>query len=656
MQIKIVDSWLREFLETKADAKLVARELSLRAVSVDRLEKIDQDYIYDIEVTTNRPDLMNILGIAKEAAAALSEEGIWAKFTPPKIPNVTDGNISFPIEIKNDKNLVNRIMAIVLEVEIGKSPKYIQDRLEASGVRSLNNVVDVTNYVMREIGHPAHVFDYDLLTSRKMIIRQSKKGETITTLDDKKYSLFGGDIIADDGQGQIIDLLGVMGIKNSVVNDKTRRILFFLDNNNPLNIRKTSMSLGIRTEAAVINEKGIDPEVLEDGFKRGVELYQKIAKGKVVSKILDIYPNKPKTKTIKISNKKINSIIGVPITLSKSTEILQKLGFGVNALSDSLEVKVPTERLNDIKIDEDIIEEVARVYGYHKLPSVIPSFSSGEPALYSNNFYFEERIKNALKYWGFTEVYTYSLISEDLYDGPVEKAVKLKNPLTEDMAYLRNSLVPSLLEVVGNNKGREEVRIFEMSNIYNEKLNDLSTSSGQVLPMETLTLSGILKKKNASFFEVKGVLEQLFEDLGIGSYKFRKRDQSPGAEIIVGGKNAGYIEILNQNLVDFELNLNEILKHATNKKTYKPLAKFPQVLEDITFVLGEEISTEDVINEIGLQSFLIRDVTLKDRYKNSKTFHIVYQSEEKNLTNKEVSEIREQIIKSISEKFGAKVK
>lgn len=645
MNIKIVDSWLREFLDTKATSYEIARELSLTSVSVDRIEKISDDEIYDIEVTTNRPDLMSVRAIAKEAGAVMEKP--IAKFKDIKIPKAPPANISFPIEIINDPKLVNRIMAVVMEVEIGDSPKEIKERLEKSGIRSLNNLIDVTNYVMREIGHPSHVFDYDLLNTKKIIIRESKKGEELTTLDGKKYRLFGGDIIADNGKSEIIDLLGVMGTKNSVVQKSTKRILFFLDNNNLKKIRNTSMNLGIRTEAAVINEKGIDPELMEDAFNRGVELYQKIAKGKVISKVLDIYPNKSKTNNIKVSIEKMNKIIGVEVPVTKSMDILEKLGFKVKNSGNILEIIVPTIRSNEVLIEEDIIEEIARVYGYHKLPSIIPGFLNNKNTPYLNTFNLEQRVKNAFKYWGFTEVYSYSLISEDLFDGPIEKAIKLKNPLIQDLEYLRNSLVPSLLQVVNNNKTRESIKIFELSNIY-RKTNDL--------PEERLMLSAVLKRNDISFYEVKGILENLFEDLGIKNYKFKNRSDGRGANVSLGNDELGYIEILNNNIIDFELSFEALLKHATLKKTYKQLAKFPPIVEDITFVLDEQINTEDVIEEIKLQSFLITEVSLKDQFENAKTFHIIYQATDKNLTNEEVREIRNQIIKSVSEKFNATVK
>lgn len=648
MNIKIVDSWLREYLDTKASTRDIARELSLTSASVERIERVNNEEVYDIEITTNRPDLMSVIGIAKETSVALFEQKTPAKYNPPKLPNAPQADISFPIEILNDSKLVNRIMAVVIEVEIGDSPKYIKDRLEASGIRSLNNVIDVTNYVMREIGHPCHVFDFDLLNTKKMVIRESKPGEVLTTLDGRQYRLTGGDIVADDGKGEIIDLLGIMGTANSVVQKNTKRILFFLDNNNPRYIRQTSMNLGIRTEAAIINEKGVDPELMEQAFKRGVELYQKIANGKIVSKTVDIYPNKVKTHLIKVHASKINEVVGVEISLAKSTQILEGLRFKVKKIKDTLEIEVPTIRVNDVINQEDIIEEIARIYGYHKIPSQIPTFSNNKTVSYANRFYFEEKVKNAFKYWGYTEVYTYSLVSEDLYEGPIEKAVKIKNPLNEDSVYLRNSIVPSLLQIIENNKNKEIIKIFELANTYHRKEGSL--------PEETLKLSGAIKNQSVSFFEAKGLIEQLFEDLGIKNYKFKQRKESLGAEVLIENANIGYIEILDNSTLDFELDFEIILKNSNLKKIYKPLAKFPPVIEDLTLVLDDAINTEDVISEIKLQSFLILDVNLKDKYENSRTFHITYQAQDKNLTNKEAAEIREKIITAVTEKFRALVK
>jgi len=649
MNIKILDSWLREYLKTSAKPADIAKHLSLSSVSVERLERKAEDYIYDIEVTTNRPDLMSVVGLARETAAALAEQGIEAEFKKNSLENRNQGK-DFPVKIEAESNLVNRICAVVMDVAVKDSPKKIKDRLEASGIRSLNNLIDVTNYVMREIGHPVHVFDFDKLNAEKLTIRKSKKGESLVTLDKKQYSLLGGDIVMEDSNGRIVDLLGIMGLENSVVGENTKKILLFLDNTDPTLIRKTSMELGIRSEAAVLNEKGVDPELAMPALLRGIELYKGAADGKVSSSVLDIYPNPPKKHEIKVSLEKISRVIGEAIPEDKCRRILRKLDFEVTDRTDKLLVKVPSFRLLDVKIEEDIIEEIARVYGYQRLPSILPPLNENlKFTRFETAFYWERRVKEALKYFGFTEVYTYSLVSEDLYDGPIENALTLKNPLSSDMTFLRSSLIPSLLEVLGKNKGREEIKIFEIACVYKKRQKDL--------PEEKLLLSGALKKPNVSFFEAKGILEALFEDLGIKGIKFKKRlDGAGGAEITRGKDYLGYIEPVSADIIDFELDFEKATSFSTLKKVYNPIGKFPPISEDLAVILKPDISTIDVAEEIKTTDPLIVNVSLLDRFEDIRTFHIVFQSTERNITKGDVGKVREKIKKRLIEMFQANFK
>lgn len=645
MNIRITDSHLREFLKTKASASEIAKNLSLTSVSVEKLEKIAGDFVYEIEVTTNRVDLMSVVGLAREASVILPEFGIDASFSPPKYSKPKTLG-SEKIEIENDPKLVKRICATVIEVKIGESPKFIKERLENAGIRSLNNLVDVTNYLMREIGHPAHVFDFDKLGG-KIKITASQGGELIETLDDKKHRLFAGDIIAVNERGEVVDLLGIMGLKNSVVSDNTKRILLFLDNNDPTSIRKTSMNQAIRTEAAVLNEKGVDPNLALDALYRGIELYEKYADGKVVSEIIDIYEEKPKTNTIKISFEKINKLIGEAVPNNGSAAILRKLGFEVKETKAGLEVKPPSFRTNDVKIEEDLVEEIARVYGYHRIQSILPPLKATPPvSLTGDSFYWEDRVKLAMKYWGFTEVYSYSMVSEGLFEGMLEDALKIANPLSVDLLYMRKTLVPSLLAVVKENKSTENIKIFELSNVYQKRAGSL--------PLEKLKFAGVMKGK-AIFFEIKGLIEAIFEDLGIKNFKFVKReDEMIGADILINNRKAGDIEVLDNNFIDFELDFEEIVKNASLSKKYSPITKFPPVIEDLSISLNENISTEEIIQEIKSTNELVSDVSLFDQFADKRTFHITYQDPSKNLTNQEVSEIREKIKKNLTEKFQVK--
>ena len=696
MNIKILDSWLREFVKTNATPAQIAEKLSLSSVSVERIEKFKDDYVYDIEITTNRVDLMSLVGLARETAAVLSHNGISAKFTPPNFPNFPNlPNTSESIAIHNDPSLVNRVAAVVMEVTVKQSPPHIKSRLESTDIRSLNNLIDITNYVMRVTGHPTHVFDFDRLNTKTLTIRESKPGEEIVTLDKKTLKLPGGDVVAENDKGEIVDLLGVMGLENSVVTASTKRILFFIDNVVPHRIRKTSMSLALRSEAAVINEKGVDPELMTEALHLGIKLFEALADGKIISEIVDIYPNKPKIKICTVLEEQINKVIGVTIPVKNSVKILESLDFSVilgseatpesqtnttkrnsgQARMTKLEVTPPSFRANDIQIPEDLIEEIARIYGYHNIPNSLPPFTAAEPYLLGKNqFYWENLTKNLLKDWGFTEVYTYPMVSEDMYEGPLDTAVTIQNPLSDDMVYMRRTLVPSLLKVINGNKNHETIKIFEIANVYHKRQHDL--------PHELLRLAGVIKKPHVSFHEAKGIIEQLLTAMGIGHTVFKPHERGgEGTSIYLdlsrhSGEEQnddsrirkerdsgqarmtylGDIEILSDNLLNFELDFVVLLQLATLQKTYKPVSKFPPVVEDLAIIADVTVSTGDLMETIKKQHTLITDVSLLDKYHDTRTFHIIYQSYQKNLTDEEVGEIRKKILKVLKEKFNARLK
>lgn len=650
MNIKILDSWIREYLKTRATPKEFAKAMSLTSVSIERVEKHGADFVYDIEVTTNRIDVASVIGLAREAGAVLPQFGIPATFMPPKLKIPTE-KITDPVSltIQNNDRLVNRICAVVMEVNVKDSPKIIKERLETSDIRSINNIVDVTNYVMRVIGHPTHVFDYDLLKTKTLVIRESRNKERIKTLDGKEYVLTGGDIVAEDGIGNIVDLLGVMGLENSVVNEKTKRIVYFIDNVDAQKIRKTSMQHGIRTEAAQLNEKTVDPNASYDALLFGIELYKQIAGAKLISNIIDIYPNKPKEKTVTVPKTRINSVIDVDIPERTILQILSNLGFTPSVSNEKIDVLVPSYRSDDISIPEDIIEEIARVYGYHNIPNSLPPVTLSSAVNIHNDFFWETRVKNALKYWGFVETYTYPIVSETMYEGPIEDAVTLSNPLGEEFAFMRETLVPNLLQVVEENKNYDSFNIFEIGNVYKKKLGNL--------PEQIITLAGVVKQKNSAFYRAKGSIEQLLSDIGINDLQFKPSVKGGlGASVSIGKEYIGEIEVLDDELVNFELNFQKILACANNKKIFTQLAKHPAIIEDITCVFEEDILTGDIIETIITQSKLVKSVNLITKYKDTKTFRILYQDPQKNLTTDEVAEIRGKIVHALVKKHRATLK
>lgn len=649
MNILIPNNWLKEHLKTNATPQEFAREMSLTSVSIERIEKVGDDFVFDIEITTNRPDLMSIAGIAREASAVLPQSGFTAKFIQQSFKDPAKTVLKNELlTIGYDKALTNRILAVVIDVNLHNSPEIIRDRLEKTGIRSINNIVDVTNYIMRELGHPTHAFDYDRLETHTLNIRESKNGERLKTLDGKEYLLPGGDIIADNGKGEIVDLLGIMGCENIAITPDTKRIVLFINNTDRHKIRKTSMSLGIRTEAAVLNEKGVDPGVGMPTLLRGIELYKEIANGEVVGEIIDIYPVPHKQKKVTIAKEKIDSVIGVEISDKVIKEILTNLGFEVSGSDNNFEITIPSTRVNDVDIPEDIIEEVARVYGYSKIPNVLPNLP--HQAYYhqdNNEFYWTEKLKEAFVYWGFNEIYTYSMVAEELFDGPIDRAVGLKNPLTEDRSYLRNSLTPSILEVARLNKNRENLKLFEIANVY------LKQPKG--LPHEILHLAGIIKHDNATFFESKGVVEQVFHILGISDYSFsRREDGIDGAVIKFGKQKIGTIEIEGDETT-FELDIQELLKYATSHKKYKEPTKFPPAIEDVRIEASPHYTFKEIADIISSQDDRVKEVSLLDVYQSKKTFRIVFMDRTKNLTAEDITPMREKIYKALEDNFKAKI-
>lgn len=587
MQILIPDSWLREFIETDATPKQIQKALSLCGPSVDRLHKKGNDFVYDIEVTTNRVDMMSVVGIARECAAILPRFGHSAKLKSQiKNSKVQINSKVQYLNVKVDKNLCQRFSTALIEnIKVGESPKIIKDRLELCGLRSLNNVIDISNYLMLEMGQPVHTFDYDKIAKHKMVLRESKKGEEIVTLDNKRFLLNGGDIVIEDGDKKLIDLCGIMGGLNSAVDENTKNVLLFVQIYEPTHIRKTSMSLAQRTDAAVLFEKGLATENVLLTMQRGIEMF-----GGTKETVLDILNVKEETKIVKLNQLDL----GVDIKQAEIKNILDSLGFRV----DGSRVTVPWWRKPDINISEDLVEEVARIYGYHNLPSVLMAGKLPKPS-YDKTFFWESKIKSALSHWGFTETYTYSLVDKDT-------GLKLKNPLSTDWTYLRTNLTNSHLKIIAENLGRvPELNFFEIANVY--------------LPLEELHL--IISSTNKDYVRFKGILEALEKEL------VTKID---------------YQIITHDVCLTCEINLREVLRSASTIKQFTPISKFSPIIEDINITLTE--SYDKLIAKIKSVSPLIKNIEFIEKYGNKLTLRITYHDNNQQLSNLDIVDIRKKVM------------
>jgi phenylalanyl-tRNA synthetase beta chain len=664
MNILILDSWLREYLKTEAKPEEIGRYLSLSSQSVERITKTHtNDFLYDIEVTSNRPDAFSVYGIARELAAVLPQYSLKAKLLPipgaeKPIPKVKK---PLPLKVKiTDNSLVPRFTALIFDnVKIKPSSKMVQERLERSGIRALNNVIDISNYLMLELGQPMHTFDYDKILKAEMLVRQAKAGEKITTLDGQVRLLPAGTIIIEDGEGRIIDLCGIMGGKNSEVDEKTKRVLLFIQTYDPISIRRSCQGLAFRTEAASRFEKGIDPEGVIIAMRRAVKLFEEWCEAKVGSKLYDIYPKPQKPYSINLEKSHSDKLLGVEIKLTEAKETLESLGFEIQVKDEVIIAKVPHWRYGDITIPEDLVEEIARIHGYHNLPNVLPPISFPQKPL--PILELEDKLKTGLKYWGLSETPTYSLTSpltQKKAGISPEGLLRVANPLSEEWRVLRTSLLPSLLEVVAQNIVFPTVRIFEIANVY-------LPQGKSKLPDERSRLGVMLV--DSDFLEAKGLAEAIFENFNVSGGRFvpaetEEKITSPQktADILVGKELVGRVgEVsqavlgefgINRPVAFLDLDLVILEKFVTLIKTYQPISKYPPIIEDFSFVVPPQTPAAEIVQLIKQTSSLIKSAELIDQFDNSRTFRITYQSLERSLTDKEVGKIREKIIQNLEKK------
>ncbi|MBU1472651.1 phenylalanine--tRNA ligase subunit beta [Patescibacteria group bacterium] len=667
MNILVPDNWLREYLKTKATPDEIKEYLSLCGPSVERINKVSDEIVYDIEVTGNRPDSMSVAGIAREAAVILPRFGIKASLVgDPYQEQTVFPKIVRPrlkLKIITDPALNPRWTSVVFDnVKIGASPEWLKKQLDLIGVRSLNNVIDITNYLMHAYGQPAHVFDYNQIGKASMTLRLSKKGEVLTTLDGKRRILPGGDIVIEDGTGKLIDLCGIMGGENSSVKSATTNVVLFLQTYDPARIRKTAMTIALHTEAATLFEKGTDTELVLPVFIQAISLIRQLAQANIAGDVLDLYPRPYKPPRISVRKEKLSSYIGARVDDTQIKDILSDLGFKPQCTNDAVSVRVPSYR-RDVTIDVDIIEEIARIYGYRHIHGKLPE---GEPPVVipDMKLAWEEEIKIRLRDWGYTELYTYSMISEDLMDAfglNKAKAYKIANPLSQDWVYMRPHLFPSIFEAVRQNlKLTNELRVFELSMAYQYRSDDL--------PLEIPTL--IVVWTGDKFLEAKGLGEAIFALFGIPLPQ-EPEDGGNQPFDIYGSKclrlgsfgslgelcpaflaKAGVQSPLTQLYLDFV----KLVEKANPVKTYTPISKYPESYEDLAFIVPPGTHIWPMIQVLSKVDPLIKHISLMDSFNQTRTLHIIYHDPRKNLTDDDIRPVREKLLKVAAEKFQSVLK
>ena len=633
------------------------------------------DALIEFELTSNRPDCRSMIGIAREAAVT-----IGSKLKYPEI-EVKESNeeIDFSINIEN-KDLCRRYAArIVKDVKIQPSPYWMQRKLIEAGVRPINNIVDITNYVMLELGQPLHAFDLNQVSTGKIVVKNASEGEKFTTLDDVERTLDKDMLVISNGE-KAIALAGVMGGANSEITNETTSILIESANFKSENIRSTSKKLGLRTEASARYEKGIDLNLVEDAVNRVAQLIEMLGAGTVLKGIVDEYPTKQEVKKLVVNPQRINALLGVDVPMDQFVSILESLEFKCNLQSsDKLEIEVPSFRL-DMEQDADVLEEIARIYGFENIPAASLEGNSTAGAKTPKQK-FMDTIKNTSVAIGLNEILTYSFVSPrgvDKINLPQDdkkrEFVKLINPLGEETSVMRTTMIPNMLDVISTNVSHkvENVGAFECGHTF-------TPQNG--LPVETTHLCLGIYGKEVDFFALKGAVETILENVGLKGYEILPECSNstfhPGrcAKVVYNNIYIGAFGELHPDVIEnynlgqrvyvAEIDLDLVFENSNKTVIYTPLPKYTSTSRDIALIVKDEVfvkQIEDIIKANG--EGLVEDYKLFDVYKGSQieeghksiAYSITYRSKDKTLTDEDVSKVHDKILSELSEKLHANLR
>jgi phenylalanyl-tRNA synthetase beta chain len=634
-----------------------------------------RDTVIDFEITNNRPDCQSMIGMAREFAAAF--------YRPVNIPDAklseTKEDIGNYLSIEiADTDLCHRYVARMLKVKkIEPSPLWMQRRLMACGMRPINNIVDVTNYVLLEVGQPLHAFDYKMIENKKIIVRRAKENEKIITLDGKERAACNDLLlIADTKKG--VGIAGIMGGQNSEITGSTEMIVLESAAFNANNIRKSANKMGMNTDASALFAKGVNPALSDYAANRATEILINIEAAELIEGIIDIYPKPVMPKTISVDSKWVNKFLGMNIPLKDMIRSLKSLGMTCDVINKIIQVTSPVYR-TDINIKEDIAEEIVRIYGYEKIPSTLNNASIFVSPK-NEKFELKTNIRYLMASIGAYEALTYTFTSYQnivKLNSELNKTdlVRILNPLGENTAYMRVSIVGSLLEVVALNLARNNNKgiFFEIGNIfYNKKDRE-----GLPTQLEKLAL---VAYGGYDYFYVKGYVEILFKMLGINNAKYTRSKNSflhPGksADIYINDILIGYIGQIHpsvaksfeteQNTIAFELDINTLFKLSNKDFVYKSIPKYPSITRDMAIIVREDILSADILSAINnSETTLLEDVNLFDVFEGkqipqgykSLAYSLQFRSNERTLVDAEVDRIFDSILDNLENKFDAKLR
>ena len=635
----------------------------------------NDDTVVDFEITNNRPDCYSILGLAREAAAAFNKP---MRHHDPVVRGGAAGELSELLEVEVPaEDLCRRYTArMVRNVKIAPSPKWLRQRLRANGVRPINNIVDITNYVMLEYGQPMHAFDYRYVGSGKIIVRRSELGEALTTLDGNVRTLTPGMLVITD-ETKPIGLAGIMGGENSEIMDDTVDVVFESANFNGTSIRQTALALGMRTEASGKFEKNIDPLLTLPAVDRACELVELLGAGEVMDGVIDVLNDIPEPRTIELEPDRINALLGTDISEADMVEYLRRLEIPV----EGHEIRVPSWR-PDLVGMADIAEEVGRLFGYNNIPTTTFRGAATEGG-YTEAMKLENRAGSLCRSLGYSEILTYSFVSPSIFDqirlpedSSLRNAMRIQNPLGEDASIMRTVALPSMLAILARNNAyhNDAVKLYELAKVYLPK-------PGQILPDEPKHLVLGTYGEHEDFFKMKGEIEAFLRGMNVpeARYTAEKHDPTfhPGrcARVSVGGVDLGCFGQIHPlvarsygidgEIFAAELNFTALLSLQLPEKTYTPLPKYPAVTRDIAVVCDEAVTVaalSDCIRAAGGK--LLRSVELFDIYRGkgiasgskSAAFRLTLRADDRTLTDADSDGVVSTVLAALEKELNAKLR
>jgi phenylalanyl-tRNA synthetase beta chain len=686
--MKLSYEWLKDFVEIRFSPEKLADKLTMSGLEVEELERVGQDTHYELGVTPNRSDCLSVIGVARDVAAITGKKLANTKVTAPK----GRGKIAkkLKVKVKHPARCPRYTARRIEGVKIGSSPAWMVKRLAAAGVRSINNVVDATNYVMIERGQPLHAFDARMIHENKIVVRMAEGDKHFGTLDGEKRRLDPEDLLICDGTKSVA-LGGVMGGENSEVSESTTDLVLESAYFEPSGIRRTSKRLGLVTESSRRFEKGVDPNGVLDALHRLTEVIVEVAGGTPTEDWIDVYPKKIQPKRVTLDTAEVKRVVGIAVPVPQIRKIMTALGFHVSGVAPKLKISVPTHR-PDVTRPVDIIEELVRVYGYHRIPESLP-YASSERFKLPREYEHIETTRDALVNIGFTEALLTAFEHGDsalaFSDDSALTPAEISNPLSQEASIMRTTLVTGLLDAakVNINRQRKDLKLFALQRVYRRPV-------GTVRADEPLRLAGLLMGRrnqlswkasgeSVGFYDAKGAVEAVLSRLKLYEQILFQRGGHyehlvPGsyATVLCANKRMGWVGRLHPSLLArwdidepifaFEIDFESVSKFSRQLSLrFREVSRFPFVERDLSILVDENIPHVEVEQTISKSlNTLLTDVRLFDVYhgkgipggKKSLSYAIRYASEDRTLTDDEVNQAHAKVLEAVTSKLGATVR